>query len=339
MLHAGTHKTGSTAIQTFLAGHRDKLREAGVLYPLLDGDPLSHTSLQKHVGLAHTGGDRRPLERSLAELREQLACDPAEQVVLSSEHFFAMPQAWVPTLLEAVAPLFDSIVLVIYLRNQRDLWVSLANQRAKALKVLPSHRLWGTTDFLGPAIVENMAYADYLDAFASRLGSGRVRARRFVSSSFPGGSVVPDFLQTAGLEALGPPTEPPAPVNLSLGWKGVALALTLASRHHALSSRQAVSRAMRQAYAKAHREGLPDWLGAAPCFLTEDQQREIRDAYASTTMRLADTYSQDFDAFLCEPPRPREQRGLHDIDPAELRLVNRLIHDSMATPDADSAPK
>jgi hypothetical protein len=330
VLHAGTHKTGSTAIQTFLSDHRDRLQAAGILYPLLDGDPLSHTSLQKHVGLAHTSGERQRLEQTLTELDQQLAGLAVEKVILSSEHFFAMPRAWVPTLLEALVPRFASVTLVIYLRSQRDLWISLANQRAKALKVLPTHRFWGSTDFLGPAIVENLHYADYLDAFARAIGSDQVRARLYAPASFPDESVVPDCLQAVGLEATFPAARRATAVNPSLGWKGFALAVTLASRHHALDTRRAVSRAMRKAFARAACEGLCDWLGSAPCFLSEAEQRSIRDTYAASNVRLADTYGQDFDAFLCERARPCEDRGLHDIDPAELREVNRFIQELMA---------
>lgn len=336
VLHAGTNKTGSTAIQSFLAAHRQPLRESGILYPQLDGDPLSQTSLQKHIGLAHASGDTAPLAETLSQLQHQLATSQATKVILSTEHLFAMPRAWVPTLLEAVSPLFASVSLVIYFRSQRDLWTSLLNQRAKALKVLPTHRPWGTDEFLGPAIVENMHYADYLDAYAPLIGRDHVLARRYDPSGFPDGSVVPDFLQTVGLASHQPHTDLTAAgtssaINPSLGWKGVALAITLAARHHALDSRRAVARAMRKAFARAHDEGLTDWLGRAACYLTEDQQRELRDTYAASNIRLADSYGPELDAFLCEPPRPCEQRGLHDIDPAELRLVNSFISDAMAS--------
>ena len=344
VLHAGTNKTGSTAIQSFLAAHRQPLREVGVLYPELDGDPLSQTLLQKHIGLAHASGDTAPLAETLSQLQHQLATSQATKVILSTEHLFAMPRAWVPTLLEAVSPLFASVSLVIYLRSQRDLWTSLLNQRAKALKVLPTHRPWGTDEFLGPAIVENMHYADYLDAYAPLIGRDHVLAKRYDPSGFPDGSVVPDFLQTVGLASLLTRADLTAAgtssaINPSLGWKGVALAITLAARHHALDSRRAVARAMRKAFARAHDEGLTDWLGRAACYLTEDQQRELRDIYAASNIRLADSYGPELDAFLCDPSRPHEQRGLHDIDPAELRLVNSFIGDAMADLASAETPR
>ncbi|MGA0040673.1 MAG: hypothetical protein ACO3NZ_12555 [Pirellulales bacterium] len=334
VLHAGTHKTGSVALQSFLAAHRDHLQRQGVLYPVLDDDAFSHISLQKHVGLAHTSGNRGPLQHTLNQLQEQIEKSSASCVVLSSEHFFAMPKAWVTTLLAATEPLFGSVSLVIYLRSQRDLWASLFNQHAKALKVLPTHRPWGTADFLGPALVENMFYADYLDAFACHLGANRISARLYDPSQFSGGDVRADFLEKAGLSPPAGGLSTSAAVNLSLGWKGVALALTLAARYRLLESRSIVARGMGKAFQQAHLEGLPDWLGSSPCFLSTEEQRMIRETYTASNVHLANEYASDFDLFAIEPPRPHEERGLSDIDPAELRLVNTFIRDYLATPAA-----
>ena len=336
VLHAGTHKTGSTAIQSFLAAHRDQLAEQGVLYPVLDGDGLSHTSLQKHVGLACTTGGSSQLDATLAQLAKQIDEAQPQRVVLSSEHFFAMPRAWITPLLTATKPLFASVSLVIYLRSQRDLWTSLFNQRAKALKVLPSHQPWGTTDFLGPAIVENMAYADYLDAFACEIGTDQIAARLYDPSQFPGGDVRLNFLESAGVSPFPHDTSDTRAVNPSLGWKGVALATTLAARYHAIETRPLISRAMRRAFQQAHNEGLPDWLGAAACYLTAEEQLAIRETYTASNLRLADTYSEDFDLFLSEHPRPQEERGLAAIDPSELRRVNNLIGEQLTTLATDT---
>lgn len=336
VLHAGTHKTNSTAIQSFLAAHRDQLTEQGVLYPVLDGDGLNHTALQQRVGLASSTGDSGHLDATLAQLAKQIDEAQPQRVILSSEQFFAMPSAWITPLLAATKPLFASVSLVIYLRSQRDLWTSLFNQRAKALKVLPSHQPWGTTDFLGPAIVENMAYVDYLDAFASEIGTEQIAARRYDPSRFPGGDVRLDFLDCAGVVSFPHHSSDARAINPSLGWKGVALAITLAERYHALETRPLVSRAMRRAFQQAHDEGLADWLGSAPCYLTADEQRAIRETYTASNLRLADTYSLDFDLFLSEHPRPQEERGLTAIDPSELRLVNTFIRDHLATLSADA---
>lgn len=329
VLHAGTHKTGSTAIQSFLAAHRDHLQHQHVLYPVLNDDAFSHTSLQRHVGLAHTSGNREPLQHTLRQLQEQIEESSAPCVVLSSEHFFAMPQAWIATLFAAIEPLFASVSLVIYLRSQRDLWTSLFNQRAEALKVLPTHRPWGTADFLGPALVENMFYADYLDAFACHLGADRISARLDDPAQLSGGDVRADFLEKLGLSPPADGLSTAAAVNLSLGWKGVALALTLAAKYRVLESRSLVAKGMRKAFQQAHLEGLPDWLGSAPCFLSAEEQRLIRETYTASNIHLANEYASDFDLFAVEPPRPHEERGLSDIDPAELRLVNTFIRDHL----------
>lgn len=51
-LHAGTHKTGTTAIQSFATTHREALAERGLIFPTL-GPDLPRSSHPHHV-LAHT---------------------------------------------------------------------------------------------------------------------------------------------------------------------------------------------------------------------------------------------------------------------------------------------
>ena len=57
LLHVGTHKTGTTAIQTFAMRHRAALLERGLLFPTLEPDLPQH-SLPHHV-LAHTVAGQR----------------------------------------------------------------------------------------------------------------------------------------------------------------------------------------------------------------------------------------------------------------------------------------
>jgi hypothetical protein len=49
-LHAGTHKTGTTAIQAFAAKNRNILKKQGLLYPLYDNKPKPNDS---HLALFH----------------------------------------------------------------------------------------------------------------------------------------------------------------------------------------------------------------------------------------------------------------------------------------------
>jgi hypothetical protein len=84
ILHAGTAKTGTTAIQSTLFNWREKLRQRGIFYP----DPSYLGSGQHaHHNLAHAYGNRpnyrRRAETFLAKVRKE--ANEHETVMLSSE--------------------------------------------------------------------------------------------------------------------------------------------------------------------------------------------------------------------------------------------------------------
>lgn len=87
-LHAGTHKTGTTAIQRFAAANRDRLCGQGLLYPRYAN--LFRTPNESHLALFHAiAGEKSPLgERQLPRLAEdwkRRALDEGLQVLLSAE--------------------------------------------------------------------------------------------------------------------------------------------------------------------------------------------------------------------------------------------------------------
>ena len=87
IVHAGSHKTGTTSLQGVLAARRAELAVAGIHYPALGGKTRNHNALAHR--LATCGDDE------LAELRRQLATVPARlgarsdgaALLLSAEEF------------------------------------------------------------------------------------------------------------------------------------------------------------------------------------------------------------------------------------------------------------
>ena len=53
IVHLGMHKTGTTSIQHFLARHRRRLREAGILYPRAGTHGEQHAALPASVLPTH----------------------------------------------------------------------------------------------------------------------------------------------------------------------------------------------------------------------------------------------------------------------------------------------
>ncbi len=328
LLHLGTHKTGSTALQVFFQQQRETLRTQGILYPKVGADDLSHLLFQKAVGLVHRKGETHSLTTYLQHLRQLIAETTPSLVVMSSEHFFAMPQEWVETLIDAVEPLFTAVTVVLYVRPQRELWMATYNQKAKALKVLPTQALWGTTDYLNADRVRNMFYADYLDCFARLLGREHVIVRPYRRELFPGGDIVSDFCMLLRSFTDVHPSPLAEPINPSLGWKGLAFALQLAPHHYGRASQQPAARAMRIGLLRAMREGLPDWLGSAPNYLTAAERCRVHEHYETNNARLVADYALPGTAFSSGLAEQEHRRSLEEIPAHELSLVNRFMSEA-----------
>lgn len=88
ILHIGSHKTGTTAIQQALYDNRHRLRQAGVVYDT--GHGLLQGPKTGHHGLAHALASDAPRDReALKRYRERLvtAARTADLVIISAEPF------------------------------------------------------------------------------------------------------------------------------------------------------------------------------------------------------------------------------------------------------------
>jgi hypothetical protein len=89
LIHAGSHKTGTTSLQDLFTSHRTALRERGILYPftgvLPNGTGIdSQTNIAWEL-MAHNSFD--PAVGTLDELIAEAASSGCEKVLLSSEEF------------------------------------------------------------------------------------------------------------------------------------------------------------------------------------------------------------------------------------------------------------
>lgn len=215
ILHIGTEKTGTTALQDTFVAHRDELAGRGFFYSAAAGG-------RSHVRLAAYAADddrrdalRRKLAidtaEDLARFRDKLAGSLAEEVdanpgkvfLYSNEHCHSrlVSQASVDRLAALLKPLFDEIVVVVYLRRQDELAVSRYSTMLKA---------GGTgTSILSPASAHYPFY-DYWGLcrrWMRAFGDEQLVVRRFEAGRLAGGSIVTDFCETLGLPALAEPAE------------------------------------------------------------------------------------------------------------------------------------
>jgi hypothetical protein len=89
LIHAGSHKTGTTSLQDLFTSHRGALRERGILYPftgvLPNGTGIdSQTNIAWEL-MAHNSYD--PAVGTLDDLITEATSSGCEKVLLSSEEF------------------------------------------------------------------------------------------------------------------------------------------------------------------------------------------------------------------------------------------------------------
>ena len=127
-LHIGTHKTGSTAIQYWLAGQRDALRRQGIHYGSTDRPP--HPNLPKHNSLfwslANPKGDFAAEKAAILADFEDSGC----HTLILSEEGLSEP---IHRKLDRISELREhfEIEVVCFLRRQDYFLESLWNQKCR----------------------------------------------------------------------------------------------------------------------------------------------------------------------------------------------------------------
>jgi len=126
VLHIGTHKTGSTSIQSFLARNYEHLIARGVLFPLGGRyDNSNHAPLAWELrAFAELGNAKLPemadWQGIIAELNKSLA----HTVIISSEEFCLLPDNAIHLLAQLVREQRMNLEIVVFLRNQLSVLLS-----------------------------------------------------------------------------------------------------------------------------------------------------------------------------------------------------------------------
>lgn len=216
ILHIGSHKTGTTAIQTWAHANKDRLAAQGWRDLSTEAQANAH---------AFVGFDERdavfPAGYSLREPLHFADClrkIDAERVLVSSENFaFFFDDDAIEKLAKTVKPLFDDIIILCYLRRQDRHAVSHHMEGARADRP-PEWQLWGHG--LGALPQRNpfqplyLNYYQRLGKWSKHFGRKALRVRVFDRRYLVDGDVVADFAATLGIDATGFVAPPNANTSL-----------------------------------------------------------------------------------------------------------------------------
>jgi hypothetical protein len=312
ILHIGAWKTGSSAIQQFMAVSTEALRAHGVAAP---ADAINADGRGRILNKL-TGSDEEAAEVT-AEI-EQLRAEGVETLVLSNEHYWPMSEVKIQTIGARLKALADTVEVLIYVRPQEKMWRSLHSQQAKKFHVKSGAALWGTADFLPPVFAQRAVhYHQTLQLFANVFGQDAISVRLYDRACFVGRDVVADFLAYLGLDWMLFERQN-RDINRSVGWKGVAFAVWVADEVHdamrALNPDKLVGKVyIRTIKRTADIFSDEDWIGRDADPLTTEDKKAIRAHYEEDNQRLYQTYFLGEDVFGA----PDEGRG-DSVDPSAI---------------------
>ncbi|MGM0831827.1 MAG: hypothetical protein ACQEUK_03245 [Pseudomonadota bacterium] len=213
IIHIGTEKTGTTTLQGFIKKNRNKLLESGYYIPLSIGDGnnrgLASCAMEESRldDFYHAQGINTKVARAehdkhlLADLKAEMVSlgKKYHTVIFTSEHFHSrcVSQDEVNNVKGILTPYFEEFEIIVYLRPQVDMAVSLYST------YLRSGSYSKFDDFLEKHCSSDNPYYDYgnlLKKWSRTFGEQNIRVRIFDRNSMINKDVVDDFFAAVGFE-------------------------------------------------------------------------------------------------------------------------------------------
>lgn len=196
-IHIGMHKTGSTSIQESLAKagrgegwsyvKLDSLPNLNrALFAMFDSNPNRHPVFVKQGLSPEAIAERR--ERLRGKLRRLIQKFKGGNLILSTEMASLMDQAGVQEMRDFLAPWFDEIRIIGYVRPPQAFKNSLFQEQVKH----------------GKGTLNNMTLPRYrmrFEKYDKVFGRENVMLREFKPSAFPNKCIVSDFCEVVGIAA------------------------------------------------------------------------------------------------------------------------------------------
>lgn len=208
VIHVGTEKTGTTSIQESLYRNRSHLSESGIMFPRSFGEK-NHVKLAicasrenrrvpffervlRSSGLTQEAYERKYIEK----FRQECASTDCSTVVISNEHIQGQLHSLESKkrLRSIFEEIFEEIEILIYLRRQDELAVSLFTTRILA----------GDTNFerILPVKIDRgnfrFNYLNSIQGFIDVFGLDNVKVRLYSQREFFKSDLISDFYNAIG---------------------------------------------------------------------------------------------------------------------------------------------
>ncbi|WP_132600186.1 hypothetical protein [Rhodovulum adriaticum] len=186
LIHIGSQKTGSTALQNFLSANETALAGRGLRFLATGRRNISHNSLFRPL----RGPDAAAI---WADVAAEVAAHPDTLSIMSSENFFDRDIA-AAMARHMPAGLRGACRVVAYARRQDAYLEAMYKQKTKN-----GREHLSPLDFVAKVGDEIADYRAILGAFADVIGDDAVILRRFERRALKNGDVIADFLGVLGL--------------------------------------------------------------------------------------------------------------------------------------------
>lgn len=201
-LHIGMGRCGSSAIQTFAQSNRETLAELGVALPASDLDTglaVKHSGNATGLAMAlRKHPDKAPEAAAIAaKVAGHVQSLTAPNCMLSSEFLYSLHAAHFAELKRAFNEAGFQVVVICYVREQREWMMSRYGQAVKSRKWTNPLEKYLLEAFRTPSL----RYGSYLRPLREIFGSDNFRIRIFERHRMVGNDVRKDFCDAIGLPA------------------------------------------------------------------------------------------------------------------------------------------
>ena len=314
MLHIGTHKAGSSAIQHFLSHNRERLREGGFRYPELGNGQAGHHDVAWVIRSA--AGGRVPKagnQAVLAKLRRQLDRGDCHTAIVSSEEF---EFATTPDQLRSIRKQLpaESTKIVVYLRRQDKYLVSEYGQHLKMPETRYSgsiHDFYMRYNFSG-----RFNYLRALTRWANVFGTENLIVRPFEPGQFENGDLFGDVRLAFGLADVA--LEMPKDLRLNKGLSGPASVLLSHANRHDLDPESHLA-LVDLLYRHEDAVGGMDFD-----LLSPRNVHDLMAMYAASNRQVAETFLARADGCLFREPLPELSSSEGAGVPDHVRMIDYM---------------